>query len=350
MVVRPTLLATYINLVQTHYSVISMKNQLLPVVALACVVWSSPYACAETVYERTDPEVVCLKSQMADGSTRLGSGFFVTANVLATVSHQVNKARKIKAYLADGQQAFVRLLANNPEWDVALLHAPATTLKGLRLTESSQPSLGSEVFTIGCPLELAHSLSRGVVSNARRTLEGRELIQTDLQVNAGSSGGPLLNNDGKVIGLIAGSWKGGNGLNFAVPAEYITKLASKAGIPINQADINLKIAQIRAEPVPGRRLIRLKEITDIYPDLAVALVLLGETYYELGRYPSARDALIRAVVLEPKLAFAYLDLGLVYSKGLKNVRSAQQAFQKYLLLEPNGSSAREIRDWLSKNQ
>ncbi len=299
------------------------------------------------LYQYIDPSVVCLRSEMADGSILRGSGFFITPELLATVSHQVQGAVKVTVHLQDGHSGPVRVLAQNKNWDVALLQVPTTQMEGLRL-ESRAPELGEEVFTIGCPLGLDHSLSRGVVSNARRRLEGKILIQADLAVNNGNSGGPMLNNEGGVVGLIMGSWKEGAGVNFAVPISRLETLLKKAGIDLDPVGTHLK--NIERIIDLEERLPEYQQLLEAYPDDPEVLRQLGATLQDLGANEEARNALIRSIIIDPESAVAYWNLGMVYATGLDNVTSARQAFKRFLQLEPDGNEASQAREWLKANE
>ncbi|MBF0439633.1 MAG: serine protease, partial [Magnetococcales bacterium] len=173
------------------------------------------------VYQTVDKQIVCIRSILKDGSVLLGSGFFITKDTIASVAHQIKNAKKITVTLHDGNQSTVFPLLIHEEWDISILKTPPTQNAGLALATNSLPTLGEEAFTIGCPLEQGHTLSKGVITNPKVTIEEKVLVQSDLAINNGNSGGPLLNAQGKVIGVIMGSWKDGVNLNFAVPVERL---------------------------------------------------------------------------------------------------------------------------------
>lgn len=299
------------------------------------------------LYQRIDPNVVCIRSVMADGSTLNGTGFFISEDRLATVAHQVKGAKKITLHLQDGLTGPAKLLARHDPWDIAVLQAPETRMRGLPLSAEGA-SLGQEVFTIGCPLGLDHSLSRGVVSNPQRQLEGKLLIQTDLTVNNGNSGGPLLDDGGRVVGVIMGSWKQGAGVNFAVPVSRLNALLEQAGIELNPLDAQLRT--IAGMTDPAARLAAVRRLADDHPADPAALMRLGDMLEEGGAHEAARSALIRAIALDPESAIAYWKLGMVYATGLRNTVSARQAFLKYLELQPDGNEAPGVRAWLAANE
>ena len=298
-----------------------------------------------TLYQEIDRHVVCVHTLLKNGDALMGTGFFIAPDLVATVAHQVLGADTITLHLPDGRKAKVEPVVVREAWDLALLRTPKTALDGLPLSSASQPDMGEKVFTIGCPLDLGHSLSRGVVSNPQRRLEEKLLIQSDLTVNDGNSGGPLINHDGQVLGVVMGSWKEGTGVNFAIPAARLQILLGQTGIapdPLRQA-----IRKAAEQPDITIRLQNLQQLSEKHPTSAEVHRLLGETLYRSGDHQQARKALVRAISINPDLAVAYWNLGMVYATGLNNNQSAQQAFHGYLRLQPAGVKAPEIRKWLA---
>ncbi|MBF0610758.1 MAG: tetratricopeptide repeat protein [Magnetococcales bacterium] len=335
---------------------------------------------AETVYQKVDSKVVCIRSTMNNGSTLTGTGFFIAPNVVATVAHQVESAETVIVHLADGRKSEAKYLLSKPAWDVALIQVPATNIQGLPLT-AELPALGNETFTIGCPLDLDHSLSRGVVSNPKRQLEGRELIQTDLVVNSGNSGGPLFNAQGEVIGLIMGSFKGATGLNFAVPTKFLNLAIKEAGLtnktraalpvqetapPAPTTGLPAILEQLQANPsspelnaqaaVAYFEMNQLEKARDHYlkalqtaPEHHQILTNLGHVYYKLGDHERSKEYLIKAISIDPNFPVAYLNLGMVYANGLNNHKSARQAFARFLELDGHHPKAREVQQWMESH-
>lgn len=302
---------------------------------------------SSSLYQRIDTHIVCLRSVMADGSILRGTGFFISEDLLVTVAHQVQDAKKVTAYLKDGQSSLTRILAQHKAWDIALLRVPTTQKVGLSLGVK-EPELGQEVFTIGCALGLGHSLSRGVVSNPQRLIEGKRLLQVDLTVNSGDSGGPLVGNDGLVLGVIMGSWKEGAGLNFAVPVAHLMDFLQKSGVA--SEFIRHRLQQLEVESNPEVRLEGYQQLAAQYADQAEVHLQLGLALKQFGAYEKARDAIVQALTINPDDALAYWNLGLVYATGLHNTKSARQAFLHYLQRQPDGEKAPIVRAWLAATQ
>ncbi len=154
-----------------------------------------------------------------------GSGFIISADgYILTNNHLVGKADKITAKLADGRELEAKLIGTDPESDIAVVKIDADKLTTLGLADSDKLEVGEWVIAIGNPFGLSHTVTAGIVSAKGRNRVGlaafEDFIQTDAAINPGNSGGPLLNLDGKVVGINTAivSRSGGNmGIGFAIP-------------------------------------------------------------------------------------------------------------------------------------
>lgn len=156
----------------------------------------------------------------ADGS---GSGFLISdqGHVL-TNQHVVGSSKYVKLKWDDGTEGLGEVVRVDSRRDVALIKTDPKGRSALRL-QKTQPSVGASVFAIGSPLgeKYQNSLTKGIVS-AFRTLEGLPFIQSDVVINHGNSGGPLVTEDGAVVGIaVAGVDISGApvGINFFIPIE-----------------------------------------------------------------------------------------------------------------------------------
>jgi len=195
---------------------------------------ATPLLSAEELFARCSPAVV--KVEVRDGkgeSVGAGTGFLVDANgrLIATNYHVVRNAHSVKIVLTHGRKLSVTgALAFDEDCDIAILKVEEwTSIKPLDLADGALPPIGTKVFAIGNPLGLTQTLSDGLVSGHRAvgTTANRpkmpRLIQTTAPISPGSSGGPLIGADGKVIGVTTSFAKGQN-LNFAVPASHVARL------------------------------------------------------------------------------------------------------------------------------
>lgn len=125
---------------------------------------------------------------------------------------------------SNGIRSTANIVRKDPEYDLALLQLDGITARPLYLAGNAPPQPGEEAWVIGTPAstELGQSLSRGVVSG-NRLIDEKQYIQTDASVNGGNSGGPLLNAQGRIIGMVNAKVVGSGveGLGFAIPAATI---------------------------------------------------------------------------------------------------------------------------------
>ena len=153
-----------------------------------------------------------------------GSGFLVTADgFILTNNHLVGDAEDIAVQLGDGRKFTGKIVGTDPETDVAVVRIPAENLPYVELANSDTLEVGEWVIAIGNPFGLSHTVTAGIVSAKGRQGMGvsyyEDFIQTDAAINFGNSGGPLLNLDGKAVGInTAIIGPGGNiGIGLAIP-------------------------------------------------------------------------------------------------------------------------------------
>ncbi len=153
-----------------------------------------------------------------------GSGFIVAEDgYILTNNHLVGEAEDISVQLADGRKTTAKIVGTDPETDVAVIRIPEANLPYVELADSDKLEVGEWVIAIGNPFGLSHTVTAGIVSAKGRQGMGvsyyEDFIQTDAAINLGNSGGPLLNLDGKAVGIsTALIGPGGNiGIGLAIP-------------------------------------------------------------------------------------------------------------------------------------
>ena len=171
------------------------------------------------------PEQPTLIEPIREG---LGSGVVIDATgLILTNAHVIDGADAVHVRTADGEDIDATVIGTDPDNDIALLRAAdARGLRAAPLGDSDKVGVGDLVVAIGNPLGLHHTVTTGVISAKARGLDdtGVEFLQTDAAVNPGSSGGPLLNLKGEVIGLttaILSKYGENVGLNFAIPINAV---------------------------------------------------------------------------------------------------------------------------------
>jgi S1-C subfamily serine protease len=159
-----------------------------------------------------------------------GSGFFVTPELVLSNHHVAHNAKRLKLVFINGTEVYATTLRSDPKRDVALLKVDGGPYTPLPLRLSAL-ALTEEIYAVGSPLDpsLAGTVTRGIVSQVKENEYGQPLIQTDAMIQHGSSGGPLLDAKGNVIGISqAGITDQGEysvGINFFIPiADGVQRL------------------------------------------------------------------------------------------------------------------------------
>jgi serine protease Do len=162
----------------------------------------------------------------------VGSGFIISDDgYVLTNAHVVEGADEVTVTLTDRREFKAKVLGADRRSDVALLKVDARNLPSLRMGDSSKIRVGEWVIAIGSPFNLENTVTAGIISaKARDTGEYLPLIQSDVAVNPGNSGGPLINLRGEVIGInsqiatLSGAY---NGISFAVPIDEVMRVTDQ---------------------------------------------------------------------------------------------------------------------------
>jgi S1-C subfamily serine protease len=204
------------------------------------------------IYKRAAPGVVFIRAQVVEQSQSpfnfgfpqqqrgeaTGSGFVIDrVGTILTNAHVVAGATKVTVQFADKHVVDARILGRDESTDLAVLKVSATQseLQPLSLGSSANIQVGDPTIAIGNPFGLERTLTTGVVSATKRTIQAPNgfsidgVIQTDAAINPGNSGGPLLDATGRVIGInsqieTGGSGNGSVGIGFAIPIDTAKRL------------------------------------------------------------------------------------------------------------------------------
>jgi len=177
------------------------------------------------------------KNTLVGKITSVGSGFFIGKNRIVTNRHVFKGGFVAKAKLANGEECFIgKVIAEDKEHDLVCVeiidtHKTKTSIdiKPLEI-DPILPEVGDRIIAVGNPLGLEATVSEGIVSAVRKLPQDGEIIQITAPVSSGSSGGPLVNMKGKVIGVVFAQLKEGQNLNFAIPSKYIAQLKYSKGL------------------------------------------------------------------------------------------------------------------------
>ncbi|MGA2465556.1 MAG: S1C family serine protease [Thermodesulfobacteriota bacterium] len=157
----------------------------------------------------------------------LASGFFVREDIVATNLHVIEKASRGYAKIV-GEKTKYNIAGSvgiDDKRDLALLSVTGGKAFSLILGDNSQVAVGDEIYVVGNPLGLEGTFSQGIISGIRQ-IGLDTLFQITAPISPGSSGGPVLNTQGIVIGVAVSTIRGGQNINFAIPTSYVTSLLS----------------------------------------------------------------------------------------------------------------------------
>jgi S1-C subfamily serine protease len=168
----------------------------------------------------------------------LGSGFCVSDEAIASNLHVIEGATRGNAKLIAEKRKYEieGIVALSTQRDLVVMKISSFPSQALSLGNSDTVQVGDSVYAVGNPQGLEGTFSQGIVSGIGE-LGSDKLLQITAPISPGSSGGPVLNDKGEVIGVSAATFRGGQNLNFAIPSKYLKELLSKSGpvTPLAQA-------------------------------------------------------------------------------------------------------------------
>ncbi len=227
------------------------------------------------VVERVGPSVVSIRvvsgGRRGSSGEGAGSGFIVAPDgYVVTNHHVVDGAREVTVVFTDGHEAAARVEGTDPSTDLALLRVLEGGLAPVLIGSSEQLRVGQLVIAIGNPLGFQSTVSTGVVSAVGRNLRGRSgrlienVIQTDVALNPGNSGGPLVDSRGAVVGVNTAMIRMAQGLCFAIPSTTMTWVVGEL---MTKGRVRRAVLGIVAETRPVNR--RVQRSFDLERQTAV---------------------------------------------------------------------------------
>ncbi len=192
---------------------------------------------AQEIARRTLPAVVLLVCDDGKSQTSQGSGFFVRPGVLVTNFHVVKGMERgtMRKAFGDGRAPrswrIAAVMEFDEQADLALLNVPdamVEAIPALPLVSRNEVEIGETIYALGNPEGLTGTISPGIVSAGLRSFEAGTRLQVSAPLSQGSSGGPVVNARGEVVGVSQSSLNEGQNLNFAVPAQLVRSLLARA--------------------------------------------------------------------------------------------------------------------------
>lgn len=263
------------------------------------------------IAERATPSIVLI--ELAGGG--VGTGFLVAGDGrIVTNFHVIAGQSQARVKLADGRELeALEVMAVDPAHDLAIIRVGEAGLPPLPLGDSSSVRAGDRVIAIGHPLGLGTTISDGLVSAVREVDPTLTVLQITAPISPGSSGGPLFNDRGEVIGVTVGYLANGQNLNIGMPANYLAPMLESRAEPVAFADFG-RMSTPPAPP-PGRarqRHVPVHEVAllDDCPEEQIVLIgrailgaiQVGAPLYNEGRhkecyliYSGTADELVKKV-------------------------------------------------------
>src|SRR5688572_22232816 len=297
---------------------------------------------------RIKPSAVAIETFDSRGNTlSRGSGFFTANDRVITNRHVIERSSRVEVHLLDGKKFPVKgVIAIDGEGDLALLQVdiPAQFVRPLPIIRNV-PQEGESIVVIGNPFGLEGSVSNGIVSAVREIAGYGKIIQITAPISPGSSGSPVVNMMGQVIGVATLQAAEGQSLNFAVPAERIFQLRVNEVQTFNSLALETqKNKRAAAERLYSQGVAQLSrddyaralpffekavEIDNNYPE---AWYQAGFCYGVLGKHADSLKASKQAAKLRPEWAAVHVNIG-ASNFALSQYKEAADAYRLAIKLD-----------------
>ena len=289
-----------------------------------------------SIIKRIEPSVVVIQVYDSKGkAVAQGSGFFITeGGDVITNCHVIEGASRAEVKTAEGKvYPVTHVVAEDREGDLVQISVdiPRNAVTLLSISKSL-PEKGERVIVLGSPLGFELTVSDGIVSAVREIPAFGKMIQITAPISPGSSGSPVVNMRGEVVGVATFQVVEGYNLNFAIPGERVAKLIqgkrqaiSEWGAARTKGDLDLAEEQYRRGMAffwvddYQKALLYFEKVAKINSRHPKAFYYIGCCFGELRRLNEAVEAYKQAIHIKPDYADAYYNLGVAYAKlGLLN--------------------------------
>ena len=279
------------------------------------IIWSAGSAAwaqdnLPAIVKRISPAVVVVETQKGQRKG-LGTGFFINSRGhIVTNYHVIYGADQAVVRTQAGRRYPVKkIVAENKEADLVIITAdiPASEISFLEVS-GKLPEVGEKIYAIGHPMGLEKTVSEGIVSAIRKMPQLGDIIQISAAISPGSSGGPVFNSSGVVIGVARATYRTGQNLNFAVPGQKVLELRSGNGHSF-------------------------REFSQEMPGPALEMFQKGRIYHAKKDYTRAVEAFNDAIKAKPDFAEAYDGAGMSYG-AMRRTDLAVENFRQAVRLQP----------------
>jgi tetratricopeptide (TPR) repeat protein len=284
-----------------HFSTTIVASFSLFFILAVSICWGD----ADTIYRENSPSVVVVVAIDREGkSMSQGSGFIVSEDgAVITNYHVISKATEIVAKTGEKIRKVEGVLYVDPENDVAIIKLEGKEYRKAKMGNPAELRVGEKVYVMGSPRGLENTISEGILSGIREIDTKRKILQMTAAISPGSSGGPVFNARGEVVGIATLILAEAQNLNFAIPVNIAT-----AGLT-------------KKDPVSPREACQVD-----FNGTAACFNYQGLAYGFAGQHDRAADAFKRSLTIDSKKVETYLNLGVSYI----NQGKYQQAIEIFL--------------------
>jgi len=328
------------------------------IATLVCLVFLPSSLAQEklpAIVKRIEPSTIVILTYDKQGEVLgQGSGFFISQNGdIITNRHVLHGASRAEIKTAEGEiYSITQIVAEDVEGDIirGSVNIPVEAVHTLSVG-ASVPEVGERVIVIGSPLGLERTVADGIVSAVREIPAFGKIIQITASISPGSSGSPVVNMKGEVIGVATFQIVEGQNLNFAIPGERIAKLTLGKGKTLAEWQMGRAEewhASAEALCDTGfavlwtgnyeKALPYFEKVAEKDPQDAIAYFVIGYCNDQLGRYTEAIFAYKRGISIKPDYAEAHFGLGSAYWL-LGRRTEAIGAFKQAIRIKPDYAKA-----------
>jgi tetratricopeptide (TPR) repeat protein len=272
---------------------------------------------ADRIYRENSPAVVVVIAlNRAGRPAGQGSGFIVREDgALVTNYHVINMAADIKVKVGEKIRDVEGLLHVDPENDLAIIKLEGRGYPSVKIGDANKLQVGERIYVIGSPQGLENTISEGILSGIRVVDAQRKILQMTAAISPGSSGGPVFNSRGEVVGVATFLIAETQNLNFALPVNLVAAGLSKKELASPQDACQVD-----------------------FNETASCWFYQGLAYGAAGQFDSAADAFKRSLTIDSKKVETYINLGASYA-SLGKFQEAMEMFIQALKLDPDEAEA-----------
>ena len=323
---------------------------------LSCIATPVSAQNVEQIAEKALAATVFLEMKDRNGQPRgFGSGFFVGQNQIATNFHVIVGSARGTAKLVGKHTKYTieSIIATDEKNDLALLEVQMFGIQPLPLDDSNTVKIGQTVYVAGNPKGLEGTFSDGIISSLRKGY-AKKLLQMTAPISPGSSGGPVLNGQGKVIGISVAGHRDpdAQNLNFAIPSNYLNALLQQTELSkpwpqkTARAEIFIRLGyRLQEQELYSEAIMAYDNAIQLEPDNRLAYFLRADTKISLEQYDAAVDDVDKAIQLEPDHFAAYVLRAIIKTR-LKQYDAAIAAYDNVIRLKPDFARAYSQRGLL----